>query len=322
LDACSLPECESLVLIPLRFADVNLGLLHVSDPQPRALSVSMVESLERLSLEISAVIHRVRIEEALRAARDELETRVSERTAELLKSNRALQNEIEERVRLEREVLQAGVREQQRIGQELHDGLGQELTGLSYLAQNLRLTLQARGAAESDMAAELARGIPLALGQIQKIVRGLVPLEIGAADLEIALDVLTSNVAKLTGITCRFDSDCCDLINDDDVAIQIYRIAQEAITNAVKHARATTVDVTLEKHGDRIRLEVCDDGAGIQANAEKGAGCGLRSMSYRARAIGGEFDVRQKSCGGTIVVCSIPRTASGAAVAESSDHES
>ncbi len=200
------------------------------------------------------------------------------------------------------------MREQQRIGQELHDELGQELTGLSYLAHGLLLDLEAQGSPHTETATEVARSIPKVLGQIQKIVRGLVPLEIGAEDLEIALDVLASNVAKLTGTACEFSSESCELIRDDDTAIQIYRIAQEAITNAVKHAQAMNIDVTLQAMGDEIRLEVRDDGIGIPSEAAAGAGCGLRSMRYRARAIGGQFSIEKQKCGGTVVACVFPQT--------------
>ena len=114
--------------------------------------------------------------------------------------------------------------------------------------------------------------------------------------------MLTSNVSKLTGITCEFNADGCERINDDDTAIQIYRIAQEAITNAVKHAQASRIDVTLGTSDGEIRLEISDDGVGIQMNAEQGPGCGLRSMNYRARATGGGMSICRRVGGGTTVL--------------------
>ena len=115
------------------------------------ISVDLVNSLERLSTELGAAIHRVQVEEELQETRDRLELRVRERTEALTQSNESLQREILQRVRLERELLEAGVREQQKIGQELHDGLGQELTGISYLAQNLLVTLKRQGAPEVEL---------------------------------------------------------------------------------------------------------------------------------------------------------------------------
>ena len=143
---------------------------------------------------------------------------------------------------------------------------------------------------------------------MQKIVRGLVPLEIGAADLKPALQVMASNVEKQTGVPCRFDTNGKHVITKDSVAIQVYRIAQEAITNAVKHSQASEITVTLLGSDDEIRLEVCDDGIGIRSEAGGFPGCGLRSMRHRARAIEGKFDVRQRPGGGTIVECRVARS--------------
>jgi signal transduction histidine kinase len=319
--SCELAACESLALIPIRYHDQHLGTLYVADPRPHILSSAMVESLERLSLELATAIQRVRTEEALRTAHEDLENRVRARTAELTRANQTLQKEISERSRLEREILQVSVREQQRIGQELHDELGQELTGLSYLARGLVLKLQSQDSPHVAAADEVAQSIPKVLGQIQNIVRGLVPLEIGAEDLEIALDVLTSNVAKLTGTTCRFASQGCKSIRNDDTAIQIYRIAQEAITNAVKHSRAKTISVNLDVNGKDIRLVVRDDGIGIEADAATGVGCGLRGMRYRARAIGGRCEVANATGGGTVVTCVIPHEPPNHCEAEKATHD-
>jgi signal transduction histidine kinase len=321
MDASGLLGCESVALIPIRYDDADLGILYVADRQPQMLDGGMVESLERLSLELATAIQRVRVQEALRVAHEDLENRVSTRTAELTEANQALQNEISERGRLEREILQVSVREQQRIGQELHDELGQELTGLSYLAQGLLLELKAQGSPHVETATEVAHSIPRVLGQIQNIVRGLVPLEIGAEDLEIALDVLTSNVAKLTGTSCEFASGGCESIKDDDTAIQVYRIAQEAITNAVKHAQARNIIVTLQADGEEIRLDVCDDGVGIPFDAAAGIGCGLRCMRYRARAIGGRCNVVERPGGGTTVTCVIPQIPPNRPETEKAEHD-
>lgn len=305
IGSCVGRDFESLALVPIRYAHEEIAVLHVADRQFGLMTAESVKSLTRLSSELGAAIHRVRVEEALQEARDHLEMRVRERTEELTRSNESLQKEIEERSRLERELLEASVREQQRIGQELHDGLGQELTGISYLAQNLVMSLRRQASPEVSSAQELARGIQTVVGEIQKIVRGLVPLEIGAADLKPALEVLASNVEKQTGVTCKFETNGKNFIMEDGVAIQVYRIAQEAISNAVKHAEADTICVTLLGTDQEVCLEVSDNGVGIPADAGAGPGCGLRSMRHRARAIDGRFDVRQRPGGGTVVGCRV-----------------
>jgi len=216
-------------------------------------------------------------------------------------------HDITEQKKLEREILHCSTDEQRRIGQELHDGLGQELTGLNYLAKSLHQRLQAKGLAEAGTAAELAEGIRQVVGQLQTIVKGLVPLEVDGGDLVPALRGLAENVEERTGVTCRFKSRGRVRVNDDNTAIQLYRIAQEAVNNAVKHGQSRQITLALTSDHNQIRLEVCDDGIGVGPDVEKALGSGLRIMRYRAGVIGGRFDVRQRTGGGTLVACILPR---------------
>jgi PAS domain S-box-containing protein len=215
-------------------------------------------------------------------------------------------HDVTDRKKLEREVLNISTDEQHRIGQELHDGLGQELTGLSYLAKSLHQKLQARGLAEAEAAAELVAGIPQVLSQLHAIVKGLLPLGIDAGDLLPALHVLAANVAERTGVCCRFRSRGRLQLHDDHTAIQLYRVAQEAVNNAVKHAHAGHIDLALTSDRHQIRLEVRDDGVGVDPEAEKASGAGLRIMRYRAGVIGGTLDIRPRAAGGTLVTCILP----------------
>lgn len=133
-------------------------------------------------MQLGTVIQRVRAEEALREANELLEARVQQRTVDVEETNRELRNGIVERQRLEREVLDIGTREQERIGRELHDELGQELTGLSYLATSLHRRLRQQAFSDADTAAQLAEGIPRVLDRVHGIVTGLVPLNVGAGE--------------------------------------------------------------------------------------------------------------------------------------------
>jgi PAS domain S-box-containing protein len=306
-DACQSCTCSSLALVPIVVDENFHGLIHFACHRKIARSMASLEALERLATELGTAIQCVRAEEALQAARDELEARVQQRTAELMDTNRTLQDEISERTRLEREILQVAAKEQQRIGEELHDGIGQELTGLSYLAQSLYQKLRDGDSAESHLAGELATSIPRVLGRIREVARGLLPLEVGASDLDSALELLAANVTRQTGISCRFEDGACSEIHNDDVAIQIYRIVQEGIANAVKHADSQNIVVTLKTQGPRIRLEVRDDGNGIRFASGESSGRGLRSMRSRARAIGGSLEVGPTADGGTLVSCVLPR---------------
>ncbi len=246
----------------------------------------------------------------LRAMHEQLESRVAERTQALSEANAALQDEIAERERLEREVHQIGVREQRRIGQELHDGLGQELTGLSYLAASLHQRLRDQDQPEAESAEELAQGIPTVLGHLREIVHGMIPLNLDSDDLIPALQQLVNTIEKQTGVNCRLDADPKALPADSDAAVQLYRIAQEAITNAVKHGRPDEIVVSLKPRNGHTEFMVRDNGIGLRVEAIASGGCGLRVMQYRARVIGGRMDVLSADDDGTSLVFTIPSSLS------------
>lgn len=213
--------------------------------------------------------------------------------------------DISRRKRLEQEVLHIGAQEQQRIGRELHDGLGQELTGLGYLAKSLHGRLITQKSPETETAAELAQGIPQTLAQLQGIVKDLVPSDIGPDTLLPALHNLAANVEERSGVSCRVECRDGSSLEDDDTAIHIYRIAQEAINNAVKHGEPRHVTVSLGAHDNRVTLQVRDDGKGIDSGVEQVPGSGLRIMQYRARVIGATLDVQSTFGEGTLVICTL-----------------
>jgi len=298
---------ESLALIPIRDGGQILGLIQLADCRKDTISSKTVETLERLAMHLGTAIQRVRAEEALRAAHDDLDVTVKRRTAELTRANEALQKEIAERTRLEKEILQISADEQQRIGQELHDGLGQELTGLNCLAKSLRKKLKAKHLPEARVADELAQSIPKTLEQIGMIIKGLMPLEIGAEDLVPALEVLMGNVMEQTGVSCRLSATEAIKIENEHAALQVYRIAQEAVTNAVRHGHPRHVLVTLAERNGEVMLRIRDDGTGIGMVDHQASGSGLRIMAYRARTIGGRLEIARDPDAGTVVTCVFPK---------------
>ncbi len=205
---------------------------------------------------------------------------------------------------LERHVLEIANEEQRRIGQDLHDGVGQELTGLAMMADALSTTMARRGEDEAAVAEKLADGLKRAVGLVRALSRGLNPVEVDPLGLQSALLELSQRVAELYSVPCLFHCDDHVLVPDAEISTQLYRIAQEAVNNAAKHAKARELQITLEKDDGRIRLRVTDDGVGIQDN--RNAGLGMRSMGYRAGVIGGELHVRPGPRGGTIVECTLP----------------
>ena len=306
-NVCNTFGFESLALIPIRDSGQILGLIQLADKREGAIATQTVEMLERLAMHLGTAIKRVRAEEALQTAHDNLEFTVQQRTAELARANETLKNEIAERTRLEKEILQISADEQQRIGQELHDGLGQELTGLNCLAKSLSKKLEAKNIPEASIADELSRSIPKTLEQIELIVKGLMPLEIGAEDLAPALELMARNIREQTGVSCRFSSAEAVKIKNKHIAIQVYRIVQEAVTNAVRHGSPRHVVVALAERDQEVICQISDDGIGINTVDFQASGSGLRIMAYRARTIGGRLKIDRDPISGTVVTCMFPK---------------
>lgn len=208
--------------------------------------------------------------------------------------------------RLEREIISISEREQERIGQDLHDGICQTLAALSCSAASLKSDLEGRHlAAEARVADDLAGFLRDAVVQTRNLARGLVPVQMDEAGLESALEELTSSATRLLGIRCVYESGGAPVIRDNVVAMHLYRIAQEAINNATKHGRAASVLVSLVEDEKATTLRIADDGAGISKTAAESNGMGLGLMSYRARLVGGELKIEEPPSGGTVISCEI-----------------
>ena len=238
----------------------------------------------------------------LRALHRELEARVRQRTA-------ALVREMAERQRLEEEILQVSEREQRRIGHELHDSLCQHLTGTALAGQVLGERLAAKSlpeAADADKVVELVEeGITLA----RNLARGLYPVEMEAEGLMAAFQDLADNLTKGARVQCVFECDAPVLMHDDAAATHLYRIAQEAVRNAIQHGKPKRIGITLAEQDGLVTLTVEDDGVGVPETAQKSGGLGVRIMAHRAAMIGGSFTIEPVPTGGTIVTCSIPKAA-------------
>ncbi len=219
----------------------------------------------------------------------------------------AIGQDVTERRTLEKEISEISTREQQRIGQELHDGIGQELTGLGYLAETLFCDLQQRRAAETEIANELADGLQRTLEQARTITEGLVPVEIDADGLTSALRQLATATARRRGVACEFLCRQPASVGDTATATQVFRIVQEAINNAAKHARADTITLEVKTDDGQTIFEVRDDGVGIPADRGPSRGMGLRIMHHRAGVIGATLSVRPAGERGTCVRCLLPR---------------
>jgi signal transduction histidine kinase len=209
--------------------------------------------------------------------------------------------------RLEREIIGISEREQERIGQDLHDGICQHLAALSCSAASLKSDLEGHHlVAEAKVADELAGFLRDAVAQTRNLARGLVPVQMDEAGLASALEELTVSATRLLGICCVYESAGTPLIRDNAAALHLYRIAQEAINNATKHGKATNVLVSLSENGKATTLRIADDGLGISKTATGSNGMGVGLMYYRARLVEGELLIEEPDTGGTVITCGIP----------------
>jgi signal transduction histidine kinase len=222
--------------------------------------------------------------------------------------------DVTERRRTSRQILEAGERERHRIGQDLHDDLCQHLTGIACLGRVLHQRLLARLPAEAPAASQVVDLVEQAVRRARDIARGLQPLQLATDGIAPALQELAANVGRMFPIRCHFACDRPVAIEDPACPIQLYRITQEAITNAVRHGRAANVYVDLVEVEGRVILTIEDDGVGIGNAATARPGLGLRTMRHRARMIGATLAIESAEGGGTIVTCKLPvRPATAAA---------
>jgi len=221
---------------------------------------------------------------------------------------------------LERQILEAAANEQRRIGQDLHDSLCQDLVGIAFAIDHTRRALP-RDAATGKSLAELSDAVRAAAGQARDLARGLNPVDLKSG-LWSALDSLAAKVSQSFGVRCTFRWDRVARVRDETAATHLYRIAQEAVGNAVRHGKARQIEITLASRAGTLVLAVADNGIGVsraviqeikrgfavnrpRPGRSVSSGIGLQTMHFRARVIGGSFDVRARKGGGTVITCTI-----------------
>jgi PAS domain S-box-containing protein len=214
--------------------------------------------------------------------------------------------DITERKQLEKAILDISGREQQRIGQDLHDGLGQHLTGIAFMAKVHEARLAEKDSPETEDSAKIVKLVNEAIHKTRELARGFLPVVSDAQGLMAALQLWADEVEDLFGIFCRFQCDTPVLIDDNNMATHLYHIAKEAVNNAVKHGESHSIRIELTAESGRGKLVIKDDGKGITESIAASHGMGLRIMKYRSGMIGGVLHVRRGKTGGTIVGCSFP----------------
>lgn len=211
--------------------------------------------------------------------------------------------DVTSRRHLEKQLIEISDREQSRMGQDLHDGLCQHLVRTAFAANLLEKDLSRQKSAFSDQAKKVARLVDDSITQARNLARGLYPVKLESEGFHSAMVELAANIRATYHLDCEFKSAGSISIDDHAVSTHLYRIAQEAAINAVKHSSAKKIQIRVSNVEEKIHLVVSDDGVGIGAPSDRGNGMGLHIMNYRAGMIGAELKVEAQKSGGTIVTC-------------------
>jgi PAS domain S-box-containing protein len=214
--------------------------------------------------------------------------------------------DISDRKRLEKTILKISEREQRRIGQDLHDGLGQHLTGIAFMSKVLEERLSEVSIPESNDAAKIVGLVNDAIRKTKELSRGLLPVVSEAHGLMSALKQRAGELEDLFHIRCQFDCEEPVLIGDINAATHLYHIAQEAVNNAIRHGKSQNIGIGLRNDNGTGVLTIRDDGAGFPKEQASQPGVGLSIMKYRAGMIGGSLKVQSNDAQGVSVVCMFP----------------
>ena len=245
-------------------------------------------------------------EQELKTSHQDLERRVLERTAQLTALNEKLKTEIKERAQVEQELLLVSEREKRRIGQDLHDSLCQELAASALFLRTASHKMEKKSPAGAKVLEDAARIVNDNVGLARDLARGLHPVELSSQGLANALRELTFRTSQVRSVTCQFECPRQVRIRDEAVALNLYRIAQEAVTNAVKNGNANAIVIKLVRNGKELVLSVKDNGKGFSV-AKSPSGMGLHIMKYRADVIGARLTIESADGHGALVTCILPR---------------
>ncbi len=229
-----------------------------------------------------------------------------ERTADLSAANDQLQAALAERRRLEHELLEITDKERRRIGLDLHDDLGQKLTGIALMSKGLATRLAKHGFAESEEALRIQCLIQETMNQTRELSHDLVTLDVPEKDLVSAMEDLVRHLQKTFEISCNLVCTTPVPQLEANTVTQLYKITQEAVTNAIKHGKSKEVEIRLRNGDGLLTLSIRNAGLPFPAVVDGNAGIGLRIMSYRAHLIGATFEVKPGEQEGAVVTCKLP----------------
>jgi len=266
----------------------------------------LVPAVDRELREAEVRRARAKSEEELRRAHEELELRVEQRTAALKEANQKLRDVLEERQRLETELLEIAENERRRIGFDLHDDLGQKLTGMLLIARALEQRLVREAHREAEDVRRICELIEQSVHHTHNLAHHFSSIDATGGDLAEVMNGLAATVEKMFGIPCE-----CTVKGEipplpEPASAQIYKIAQEAVSNAIKHGKASCVWISITANSQKLVVAIRNDGIPFSPPLNPKARMGLRTMNYRANTIGATFEIKPNQKNGTIVTCVLP----------------
>ena len=289
---------------PISFGIEFVGVMEFLSSEIRELDEDLLRTFVSIGGQIAQFVQRKRAEEAVQRSKELLELRVRARTVELHQANEKLESEIARRKGLEGEILAVSDREQQRLGQELHDGLCQHLTAVAFMTRSIALRLRDHRVVDAADIEKVAELVNEAAVDTRNLSRALHRVDVDAAGLIIALQDLADR--EIWRTPCRLKTKSSFRIDDDVAAAHLYRIAREAVINANKHSQAREIVVRLERARKEMVLRVIDDGIGLPKALKPQQGLGFHIMNYRAQLMGGRLEIDSAQKGGTRVSCYLP----------------
>jgi PAS domain S-box-containing protein len=299
---------HSAFAFPISFGKHFLGVMEFFSLEIRERDEDVLKIFSSIGSQIGQFVQRKRAEAALQKSKELLEQLVRRRTKALRMANAELKNEIARRQGLEGEILSVSDREQQRLGQELHDGLCQHLTGVAFMSRSIAMRLKNHRVIEVGDIEKIAQLVNDAATDTRNLSRALHRLDVDAAGLVNALQDLVDR--EIWRTPCRLEVKPSFRIEDDAAAAHLYRIAREAVINANKHAQARKIIVKLGRSRREMVLHVIDDGVGLSNERKLKQGLGLHIMNYRAQLMGGRLEIDSPKNRGTRVSCYLPRRVS------------
>jgi signal transduction histidine kinase len=251
---------------------------------------------------------------ALDEAKQQLEKRVQERTADLTAANAELQRQIRERRRLENELLDITEKERKRIGIDLHDDLGQHLNGIALLLEALQLKLSQKSLPETAEVERIKTLLIKTMNHAHQVAHDLASVDLQNDDLPAALQQLATHAETMFNLRCTVNTKGEFPAMPQTVVKQLYKIAQEAVTNAIKHGKSKKVDLDLTNADGELLMTIRNDGEPFPETLGLKNRMGLRIMNYRAHVVGATVSVRGQGESGAIVTCSMPLNGVNAAI--------